>query len=542
MARPDTDGIPDADPNAGSRSSGGGGGKYVIRYSRKGPVFVTTNKGDAPVFTLADGRTIVGERADKYGGLFANGGESDTGGKVQYQWVIPGLPPGAQFKVNHAGQSSGVLSITGQQEVRSDGGGLSGLKAAPNKAAGQIGGGYNAGGSNFGGGYGGGQALPTFTDASSLAFQPVSVPQIPIPNYQPIDPQVYTQQVGAQNRSEYLTNLGLSQAAALGFTNTEAKGIASFAPQQEALQQSLVSNENQFNQGQVANANRFNPGQISTANSFNRGELDSSINSSGLPIRDVITEGLSRARQLAKGFLPTSIEDRAFEQAARAKAGDNAVASGLGTSSFTQNAIDKYTIGERLNLAQYGSNEVDKYLTQGVKLLVDSPIKYNPLLSSPQSAKISQGLNSNPSFSVGGAQQAEQGNINQLTSLTPGASLSLYDQQRQYRAQLENNINQFNVSTSLGAQQFNSTGNFNQQLTQLSNDQTNASKAFNFAQTTANYVNQQYQQQLAQYAQSQGYSSAPYVPTVIQADGSRASSGVAPTSSLGQNPSTAYRG
>jgi len=513
----------------------GAAGVLYKPETRKGPVVIVPSDGPAPTMTLADGRVISAVKGSARGGVYK--------GHEGYQWVFPNDILGQSGRLSigdqsqdlqstnsaYQGSSLGSLAPRGKGSIGSGGGGGGG--------GGAPGSGYAPGQSSFGGGYGGGQALPTFTDASSLAFQPTSIPQVPTPNYQPIDPRVYSQQLGAQNRSEYLNNLGFSQAAALGFTNTESQGIASFAPQQAALQQALIGSENQFNQGQVSNANSFNPGQIATANSFNRGELDSAINSSGLPIRDVIGEGLSRARQLAKGFLPTSIEDRAFEQAARAKAGDNAVASGLGTSSFTQNAIDKYTIGERLNLAQYGSNEVDKYLTQGVKLLVDSPVKYNPLMSSPQTAKISQGLNSNPSFSIGGAQQAEQGNINQLTTMAPSQSLSLYDQQRQYRAQLENNVSQFNASLGLQAQQFNTTGNFNTQLTQLSNDQTNASKAFNFAQTTSNYVNQLHQQQLAQYANSQGAPISPYSPTVLPA----ASNGINPSAPLGQNPTTVYR-
>ncbi len=102
-----------------------------------------------------------------------------------------------------------------------------------------------------------------------------------------------------------------------------------------------------------------------------------------------------------------------------------------------------------------------------------------------------------------------------MTTLTPGASLSLYDQQRQYRANLENGVNQFNATMSYNTQAFNSTGNFNQQLTQLSNDQNNASKAFNFAQTVANQVNGQYQQQLAQYANQVGYTQGATTPSVL---------------------------
>jgi hypothetical protein len=507
----------------------GASGYLYKPATRKGPVIIVPSDGPAPTMTLADGRVVTAVKGSERGGVYK--------GHEGYQWVFPRDVLGQSGTLTVGGESRPIENTNSAYQGTSIGGMAPRAKGSiGGPVSGGGGGGYQAGQTNFGGGFGGGQALPTFTDASSLFFNPVSVPQIPTPSYQPIDPQVYSQQVGMQNRSEYLTNLGLSQASALGFANTEAQGLASFAPQQSALQQMLVGQENQFNQSQVDQANRFNPSQVSASNRFNQSELDTAISSSGLPIRDVITEGLERARQLAKGFLPTTIEDRAFEQAARSRAGDNAVAQGLGTSSFTQNAIDKYTIGERLNLAQYGSNEVDKYLNMGVKLLVDSPIKYNPLLSSPLSARTSQDIRGIPSFSLGGAQQAEQGNLSQLTTMAPATSLGLFDQQRQYRAQLENNVNQFNANMDFNSQTFNATGNFNQQLNQLSVDQTNASKAFNFAQTTANYVNMQYQQQLAQYAQSQGFSQAPYATQ---------STVIGPTAPLGQTPnpstSTVYR-
>lgn len=483
-------------------------GKIVIRPTlSKGVVFLGEgDKGSPPVITLADGRTVTG----KY---------KNTEGKL-HQFTF-GLGPGeAQgATINFGGESTKALDFRGgQAEYRTENGGIAGLDQAPNKALrGSSGGGY-APGSTFGGGFGGNQAAPTFTDASSLLFNPISVPAIPTPNYAPIDPQVYSQTVGGQNRGEYLQNLELSQNAALGFSKTEQIVNNNFAPSQSVLQATLATGENDFNRGEIQKSNAFNPSQVTAGNRFNQSELDSAINASGLPIRDVITEGLARARQLAKGFLPTTIEDRAFEMAARSRAGDDAVSRGLGTSSFTQNAIDKYTVGERLNLAQYGSNEVDKYLNQGVKLLLDSPIKYNPLLSSPLSAKTSQDISGKTSFSAGAAQQAEQGNLGQLTTLTPGASLSLYDQQRQYRAQLETNVNQFNAQISFNSQNVNSTGNFNQQLQQLSNDQNNASKSFNFAQNVATTVNSQYQQQLASYANQVNYTRGGIQPSVYNSN------------------------
>ena len=504
--------------------------------SNQGPAFLTPTSGSAPTITLANGQVVTAVPGNKVGGSFYNEG--------RYKWIFPRSVLGQSGTISYNGESTALESTNQSYEGSS----MQNWKARAKGSVGSGGGGGAAGGaggggyvpgSTFGGGFAGGQAAPTFADASSLFFKPVSVPAIPIPGYTPIDPQVYAQQVAGQNRGEYLTNLGLSQAAALGFTNTEVQGLGKFSPQASALQQSLVSSENAFNQGQVANANLFNPTQIVASNQFNKSQLDASIMASGLPIRETITEGLDRARQLSKGFLPTTLEDRAFEMAARSKAGDALVAKGLGTSSFTQNAIDKYTIGERLNLAAIGTSQAASYLEQGVKLLVDSPIKYNPLLSSPLSAKASQDVRGTPSFSVGATQQAEQGNIGQATMMTPSASLSLYDQQRQYRAQLENNVNQFNANLDFNSQTFNSTGNFNQQLTQLSSDQTNASQAYNFAQTNANYVNGIYQQQLASYAQSQGfaYGGGTAIPAASYG------SGISPTAPLSSGPglSPAYR-
>lgn len=496
-----------------------------------------------PTVTLADGSTLTGKYINTLHGrhqfLFGTAilGQKDV--TLTYNGSTSVLADTNRSYETDSPGDGWTYRNKGDLGQASGGGG-----AAPGQGAfAPIGSGYQPG-SNFGGGFGGGQAAPTFTDAASLEFGQIAAQPIPMPNYQPIDPRVYTQEQAAINSQQYLNNLQLSQAAAMGFASTEQQINNSFAPAQSALQQGLVGQENQFNQGQVANANQFNPGQVSQANSYNRGELAQAIDSSGLPIRDTVSENLDRARQLSKGFLPTTIEDRAFEMAARSKAGDALVSKGLGTGSFLQSAIDKYTIGERLNLAQQGSADAQNWLNQGVKLLVDSPIKYNPLLSSPLTAKVSQDVRGMTSFSPGGAQQAEQGNINTLTTQRPGESLQTLDVQKQFRANLENQTNMFNSSQGVAVAQYNNTGNFQQQLTQLNNDQQSALLSYNFAQNVANYVNSQYQQQLANYGYSQGFGQQPGsaqsgTPQLGSTQrGGLPQSGVAPSSSLGTNPST----
>lgn len=500
--------------------------KVVLRPgTRKGVVFVAGTPGDGPpTVTLASGKKVTAVRGDQAGGTFKN---QEGLNEWQYVFQVPDSEFYAgPFQISFNGETTQTQMQQGA-ELRTENGGLRGLQAAPNKAFREGGGsanpmgggaGYQSG-STFGGGFGGGQAMPGFVDASALAFQPVSIPQIPTPSYPVVDPRLYSAETAMMNRGEYLRNLGLAQQSALDFLNTETAGTEQFATSMSALQQQMVGAENAANRGEIATANAWNPSQITAANQINQAERDRALAASGLPIRDVITEGLTRARQLARGFLPTSIEDRAFEQAARVRAGDTASVMGLGTSSAMQNAIDKYTINERLKLAEYGSNEVDRYLAQGVQMLVDSPIKYNPLLSQPLTSNVSQGLRSSPSFSIGGAQQAETGNLSNLTTMSPGQAWSAYDSQRQFSVNTQNAVNQFNANMSMSGQQFNSNGNFEMQLQKLGIDKWNAMNAWQFAQNVANSINQQYQQQLANYANSVGQANVPLAtPTATTAN------------------------
>ena len=467
----------------------------------------------------------------------ATGRQGEHGIKAQSKAIAGGLPAGSSIEFEGTtyqltgGGARHEFTYGNSKPSLVSGKGAIGSSPAGGGGMGAPVGGYIPG-STFGGGFAGGQAAPTFTDASSLQFQSVMPQPIPQTQYQPIDPRVYAQTVAPQNRMEYLNNLQLSQMSALGFANTEAAVNQRFGPEQSALQMGMATAENQYNQTQVAGANQFNPSQVSTANKFNRSELSAAIDESGIPVKELLDENLTRTRQLSKGFLPTTIEDRAYEMAARSKAGDALVAKGMGTASFMQNAIDKYTVGERLGLMQQGSADAANWLNMGVKLLVDAPVKYNPLLSSPLTAKTSQDIRGVTSFSPGAAQQAEQGNLSGLTMMQPGQSLGMFNQDRQYRETLATNIAQFNSTQGVGVQQFNATGNFQQQLTQLSTDQNNAASAWQFSQNVANQVNAQYQQQLANYAYSQGYGQSGTSPTVL----GNQQSGVAPTSSLSANP------
>lgn len=467
-------------------------GKYVIRYSDKGPVFVTTVQGEAPVVTLANGQKIVGVRADKYGGTFANGGESDTGGKTQYQWVLPGLPPGGQFIVTHGGATSAPISITATQEVRSDNGGLAGLKAAPNKAARGGGAGLPGAGAfpgSFGPGVdGNGNVIPGGVDPSGLNFGATTAGVSTFPEgYKFTDPTEYTQKVGALNRQQSLINLDQGKQEASQLIDFEKGAVADYSSFAQTLQQNLAEKENKVNQGFISNSNQYNQGEVSNANQFNQGQLNASYDRAGLPVKQIQDEQIARARSLARGQLPLTIEDQAFEAAARSSALDGASAKGYGESGFARTAIDKFTIGERLNLMKQGSDQLDRSIQNAVKLLVDAPIKYQPLTQTPSTVNVASQIKGGPSVSPIGLGQSQQNNLTANTTLSPQNSLQSTTSQISDigKAQIANN--QYNVTTQLQNDQFNTTGIYSNDLNKLNITQNNINNA---NQTVKNAIDQ----------------------------------------------------
>jgi hypothetical protein len=465
----------------------GGGG---ILAERPGSFTITTPDGRSETVT-------------------AGGAKGHQGWKAQSKLISSGLPEGSTISYTSSdGSINESYNITtgGGKRHEFAFGSPDPITVSDKGALGSFGGGggYQSG-STFGGGFVNGVASPTFVDASGLAFNPVIAQPVPLPDYQNVDPLTYTQQVGDFNRANYLSNLGVSQQSALGMIGTEFAGLSQFAPQASLLQQQLASSENQFNQGQVSQANTFNPSQVSAANIYNRDQFNQAIDASGAPIRQTIQEGLADARQRAKGFLPTSIQDKAFEMAARSQAGDSSVSAGLGTSAFTQNAIDKYTINERLNLAREGQADAQTWMSNAASLLIDAPIKYNPLLSQPLTARTSQDVRGMPTVSGAQLQQSEQANLGNLSSMSPAQAASMKVQQNQFGANLQNNVNQFNSQLGFNAQAINSQYDFAAQLQKLSVDGANASAAYGFAQNVASNAFNRYQQEAANYqAQSQG--------------------------------------
>lgn len=448
----------------------------------KGPVFIVPNDGPPPTITLANGQTVTAVKGDKRGGVYR--------GHEGYQWVFP------RDILNQAG----TFNINGETiEVTSTNSAYQGASVASLKprAKGSLGSGSTGSyggtpGENFGGGYdSAGNPVPTFVDPANLSAGTQNVAPIVLPPYQKVDAQTFAQNYAPFNRDQISQNFQMAQQQALDLAGLEMEVQNRFAPQSAVLQQNLAAGENVFNQGQTAGANQFNSGQVSNSNAFNRGELNTAIDASGLPIRDVVNEQLGTGRQLAKGFLPTSIEDRAFEMTARSKAADAFATSGLGTSAFTQNAIDKYTIGERLNLMQSGNSMVDQWLSKGASLLLDAPIKYNPLLNQPNGGRVSQDIRGIPGANAQSVAQNNASAINAGTLLPTSTAFSSEVQQNQFKSTQDFNVAVQNQNTEANQQQFNIGNALKVDLTKLQQIVNNANLANQYGTSAANRAQNQ---------------------------------------------------
>lgn len=474
--------------------------KVVLRpeVKGKGVVFVAGSSNGTPQITLADGRTITATRGDKLGATFKN-----PEGMNEYQWIFKGLESedlySDKFSLSFGDEKVDGLTLQRGNELRTENGGLQGLDPAPNKAF--RGGGGSRGslpGTPYGGGFdNAGNAVPTFTDPSGLSADTINPQYATIPPYKPIDPRIFNQVYAEYNRQEMFRNFADAQFAALASLQTEIEANQRFAPAQSALQQSLAMQENQFNRGEIQTANQFNPTQVSQANVTNRSELEAAIEGSGLPVRELVSEGLKTGGELAKGFLPTTLEDRAFEIAARSRGADAFTSKGLGSSTFTRDAIDKYTIGERLGLMQQGNQDVDRWLSKGAALLIDSPIKYNPLLNQPNTGRVSQDIRGLPTVSPQQVAQSQQGILNQGTTMTPAQAMNFAVNQDQFKTNVDLDLAKFNSNLNFNAQNANVTNKLNVDLTKLEVQLKNATLAYTYGAEAAAQAQRQYQTQQA---------------------------------------------
>lgn len=352
------------------------------------------------------------------------------------------------------------------------------------------------------------------SDFSSLSFNPISpsfIPNIDVPFVESLD---RTAEVGDFNRGQFQSNLLQGGINALDLLELEFAGLEEFNREARALQQEGVIDENLFNQTQVAAANKFNRGQIPDANIFNRDQLSEAniFNQqerlrqleTALPgARDTILEGLDRGRQLSEGVLPDSIEDRAFEVAARSAAADASQVRGFGDESvFGRKTSDLLSAQQRVELGQIGEQTVGRFLSLGANLAFDQPIKQNPILDQPlqfqpQLATTAQDIPGRPDRAASTLAVEQQSQLTPLTTVTPSQAITFDIGQNQFQAGLDQRSNEFNSTLDFNSQRFNSSTDLGVQLEQLN------SEVFN-AQQESNAINAGISAQIAQDQFNQG--------------------------------------
>lgn len=480
------------------------GEAVIYKQGDQGPTIISPFKTGAPTITLPDGRVITALPGSKVGGAdFAHG---------RYKWVFRGLPMGVEGSLSMGGGTRTINTSTplrgdsfealGVSKKREDYGrdafpGGS-TQAGPGSTTGESSRtGYQGGDGSPGSpgsfitGPNGTVAAPGLIDASSLAFEKVDIPFLDQVPYNQLNTIEELKKNGAFNRELYnqLFEEARKKTRVLIQDDLDAQGI--FAAGTLEQQKNLAAEENRINRPQLQDANRFNQGTVSETNTFNQAELDKRIDGALPEARSIIDEKLDRGRRLAGGFLPTTVEDRLFEQAAESVASDQGVARGFGaTSSFARSARDRYTVGERLNLMDRGDQLTERGLQQGMQLLVDTPIKYNPLLQQPSLTGVSQNLTGNApaiSSSLSSQNAAQQQAIEGM----PASQMMATDiDQERYQTNRETQRLTQNQAWKLQAQSFNSQGTWGEQIAKLQVDAANSASAYNSANNYAGLVNQ----------------------------------------------------
>jgi hypothetical protein len=396
-------------------------GKYVLRYTggRKGVVLITTVDGPPPVVTLPNGQTITGTQPPGIQKV------EQTPAGPQYQWVLPGLDKymGQPFTISHAGETSGQITITPQQELRTESGGLKGLDPAPNKAM------YGSAGGGIGPGAVGG--MPNYLGGMYPQFQPISfqpVQYVPIQpaNYNLVDPEKFAEKYSKFNTDQFGENFVQGGKFALKQLETELQGLKSFVPAASALKRQELSVDNLFNQAQ----------------------RDTQISRVLPDVQAGLKQATADAGVYSRGRFISDIEDRALETGLRSEAADIARSRGFGDNSVVGRKVsDLLSAKERFQIAQYG-NQLKESNAVARQQLELAPTSYSDA---------GQQIRVTPEEGAGRAQARYTGELNAANLIPTGQAFQSQIGQEQFRTNLEQRTNEFNASNRLQNDQFNTS-------------------------------------------------------------------------------------
>lgn len=407
--------------------------KPVPSNPGKGPVFLapdSTDRSQAP--------TISGPNGQKYTGTYVNTNEG------RHQWTFPTEIRGMQgLQVSYGGKTSSISS--GGQSYEGDD-----FTSWQPRDKGSVG---------YAGSYAPNQMGYGFSPADLTGMFPgltkAKFDKIKNPRYDYTDPLEFATKFGDFNRDEIRKNFDVAKDLGQGAIEAELEGLQTFVPGATALKRNETSLDNQFNQAQRT------------------GQLESVIPGIGKSFGDQ----RARAESYARGELPDSIEDRAFELGSASNAADAASAGGFGARSSVSKKISQLmSATQRLDLSRYGDQLLSSNLNQSV----------NTLLAPTEYSNAGSQINVNPRTNAGEAALNSLGMINNATMISTGDAYSSTVQQEQFRTGLRERTAQFNASGAYNASATNAAAANNFALNKFGYQTGYAGSVAGAAQTDLN--------------------------------------------------------
>ena len=294
----------------------------------------------------------------------------------------------------------------------------------------------------------------------------IDAPEIPIPKYKKLRPKRYAKRWGKFTRQEMAKNFETAQGMALKTLETELAGLEKFAPAAGALKRRETALDNIFNQ--LERTKQIDEALPGFRQKFEDqyGQLEESRGDIESQAERIATQG-ERADIYATGRAPDEVTDRGLELNVRSRAADRARQGGFGAmSNVARKASDLMSAEQRLQIAQYGENLYSQNIqlgTQNIQLSNQNVgmrgdimnQQANLLLAPTEYSNAGSQINVMPEVGAGRLTTSMMGELNQYGMIPAGQAASMVINQRQFRANLEQQTNMFNASNQMTASQFN---------------------------------------------------------------------------------------
>jgi hypothetical protein len=295
----------------------------------------------------------------------------------------------------------------------------------------------------------------------AFTFNPVSVPNLGLADYNFIDPLQVARQTYKQNVDIYKKSFDTGAGLVKRAVNDELNIFKDYYNQSSPFIRQATSQENAFNQSELLkNVEAGTPGG-----------------------RQALLRQIADAGNFAQGNFSDKILDAAFEQNSRSLSADRLRASGFGQkSAFGDTLSNKYAVTQRFGMQQYGNDLISRSVGQSM----------NSLTSAPTRARSAETFPTTPSISPAATELQQGQTIAGLGTIQPDSVASMKINQEQYRTtQAQNRLNQL-AAYDFQGQQFNSTGQYAAQVDNYNADQNEIQRV----------VSQNQQAQAASAAQS----------------------------------------